>query len=165
MLAGLQVIDRRGYIRRYRPKVILPAASPAAPVVEHQRVPAAVAQFGSQVEALFQARAAMQQQDCRLWLATACEVQDANKIVPFAAKRDADEARVLRQPHQVSRGAQAALRPDVGRLVTDVFQAFEAEKLTRFRRSRDLERESLEDLADLGHLIGVGLGQLALAEI
>src|SRR5215813_9894662 len=60
MLPALQVVDRCGYISRYRPQVIPAAAAPAAPVVEHQRVPTSVAQFGSQVKVLFQTRAAMQ---------------------------------------------------------------------------------------------------------
>jgi hypothetical protein len=95
--------------------------------VEHQGVPAPVTQFSGQVKVLFKTWAAMQKHECGPWLAAAREVQDANQLVPLAAEGDADEARVLRQPHQVSRGAQAALGPDVGRLVTDVFQAFEAE--------------------------------------
>src|SRR5260221_459339 len=138
-VAILEVVDGRGYIRCYRPQVVPAAAAPAAPVMEHQRVPAAVAQFGSQVKVLFQTRAAMQQQDRVPWLGAPREEHEAEQIVPLAAEGDADQACVLRQPHQVSRVAQAALRPGVGRLVTDVFQAFEAEQPTRIRWSRDLK--------------------------
>src|SRR5258708_15412094 len=95
VLARLQVVDRGGHVARDRAQVVTPLAAPAAAVMEHQRVPAAVAQRCREVEVLLQARAAVQQQDRRLRRLAASEVQRTDQPVPAAVEGDTRHALML----------------------------------------------------------------------
>src|SRR5215469_8684823 len=51
----------------------------------------------------------------------------------------------------------AVIDGSLGRSVSDVVQALETKELTCLCRGGDLERQFLQDPADLGHLVGIRL--------
>jgi hypothetical protein len=99
--AVLQMVDCGGDVARDRAQVIRPGTTPAAAVVEHQRVPAAIAQRHRQVAVLLQPRTAVQEQHGRLRLAAARQVQGAEQAEAVAVEGHAGDALVLRAWHWV----------------------------------------------------------------